>query len=147
MPFPPKGDAIATQFAGVVAGVEVDVPLVPPEVVKAVRDQLALPGAGEVVVQHFHRHLGMGVALPGEVADQLLFLGVDADHRVAHRQIPGLEPGDVAELGVAVGMGSQRFLLARLALAKAVPPHQLADCVPTRRASHLRQAAADFPPR
>jgi hypothetical protein len=86
----------------------------------------------------------MDLSLPGKVADQLLLLGVDADHRIARRQVRGFESGDVLELRVPVRMRSQGFFLAHFALSQAVPPHQLANRVATRRRSHLRQTTADL---
>ena len=85
MLLPPQGDAVAAEFAGVVGGVEVDGRLLAGHVVDAVRDQLALPGAGEVVVERLHRLLGVGLAAAVEVPQQFLLLRVDADHRVARR--------------------------------------------------------------
>jgi hypothetical protein len=63
------------------------------------------------MIQHVYRHLGVGVAFPSEVADQLLLLGVDTDDRVARRQIIGLDLGDVLKLRVPIGMGTQGVLL------------------------------------
>ena len=48
------------------------------QVVQPVRDQLALSCAGEIMIKRLHLRLRVGLALPGEVADQLFFLRVDA---------------------------------------------------------------------
>lgn len=76
MPLPPSGDAVATEFAGVVAGVEVEVACVTRQVINAMRNQLALAGTGNIMVQHVYSRLSMGVAFPSEVADQFVNAGV-----------------------------------------------------------------------
>ena len=98
------GDAVATKFAGVVAGVEVDMAFVVRQVINTVRNQLAFARAGEVMVQHVHGFLSVGMAFTGEIADQFLLLGVDADHRVARSQVLGLEFGNVLKLRISVWM-------------------------------------------
>jgi hypothetical protein len=92
---PPLRDGVAAQLARLRARVQVQVPLVARQIVQTVRDQLAQPCAGEIMIKRLHLRLRVGLALTGEVADQLLFLRVDADHRLASGQIPSLELGDV----------------------------------------------------
>ena len=83
-----------------------------------------------------------------EVADQLLLLRVDADDRQAGRQVLPLEPGDVLELGVAVGMARpHRPLLQRLPPAIAVLAEQLRDDVAADRGAQLGDPRGDLPPR
>ena len=105
---PPVRNGIAAELARLCARVQMHVPLVARQVIQPVRNQLALACAGKVIIKRLHLRLRlrlrMGLALAGEVADQLLFLRVDAQHRLAPGQIPSLEPGDVFELSVSVGM-------------------------------------------
>ena len=144
---PPVCNGVAAELTRVCAGVQVHVALVARQIVQAVRDQFALPCAGEIMVERLHLCLRVGVAFTGKVADQLLFLGVDADHGLAPGQIPGFESAYVFELCVAIGMRAHRLFLARFALAQAVLFEQLAHHVAARRRTHGGQAPTDLPPR
>ena len=53
MLFPPQREAVAAEFACVVTGVQVDVGVLGRQVVDAVRNQFALSGTGEIVVECF----------------------------------------------------------------------------------------------
>jgi hypothetical protein len=87
-----------------VGGADEDVAVVGGEVVDAVGQGDARRIGGEVVVVDEGGLLAPGGALVLEVADQLSFLGVDADDGSA-RSGEGVALGsDVAELGVAVGV-------------------------------------------
>src|SRR5256886_15957974 len=50
---PPQDHAIATQFAGVVAGIEVNVRLLMHEMINPVRNQLALAPRAKVIIESF----------------------------------------------------------------------------------------------
>lgn len=63
MPFPPRRDAVTGQFAGVVAGVQVEKALVPPHVVHPVRDHYARARAAEIVVVDRDRPLRLDPTL------------------------------------------------------------------------------------
>src|SRR4051794_6881917 len=92
---PPRRQAVAGQLAGVVAGVQVDEAPVEPHVVDPVGDHRARTHAAEVVVVDLDGALRLDHPPAVEVADQLLLLGVDADHRQSGRQVLALEPRDV----------------------------------------------------
>ena len=96
-------------------------------VVQPVRDDHALGEAGEVVVEDLDDPLRQEVPGPVEVADQLFLLGVHAHDRVARPEIVPLEPGDVLELPVAIGVPAHRLGFLRLAGDVAVLLEQLLD--------------------
>jgi hypothetical protein len=101
---PPLGHVVDGKGRGVVGGADEDVAVVGGEVVDAVGQGDARRIGGEVVVVDEGGLLAPGGALVLEVADQLSFLGVDADDGSA-RSGEGVALGsDVAELGVAVGV-------------------------------------------
>ena len=56
------------------------------------------------MIERVHWSLRVDVPCSGEVADQLFFLGVDADHRLCIGQILCFEFGDFFKLGVSIGM-------------------------------------------
>jgi hypothetical protein len=78
---PPVRNAVAAELAGVAAGVEVHVAFIARQVIESMWNQLAITRAGEVMIERLHWSLRMDVSCSGEVADQLLLLGVDADPR------------------------------------------------------------------
>jgi hypothetical protein len=84
------------------------------------RDDLAVTVAGKVVIQHCDGVAGIELAISIEIAQQFLFLGVDADDRPPRRQVLLLEFGNPLELRMAVGMPLERCLLLRLATHEAV---------------------------
>jgi hypothetical protein len=81
--FPPLFEAVAAEFAGVVAGVQVEMGVFAGQVVDAVRNPFALSCAAEVLVERFDRLLGLGLAGTVKVPQQFLLFRVDADHRIA----------------------------------------------------------------
>src|SRR5512142_1022854 len=113
---PPPLYAVAGERAGVVAGAQVHVTVVPLHVVKPVRDDHARGDAGEVVIERLDRLRSVEAALSVAVSHQLLLLRIDAQERVVRLQILLLEPGDVLELPVAVGRLPHRPGLAGLPL-------------------------------
>jgi hypothetical protein len=81
-----------------------DQPAVRADVIYPVRDGLAQLLVDEV--EHIHP-LGLTLRPPGAApvrvgADQLLLLGVHADHRLACSQVRGDLPADVTELAILV---------------------------------------------
>src|SRR5206468_11048304 len=80
---PPQSDAVTAQFAGVVGGVEMDGGMLARQVVDAVRDQLALTGAAEIVAEGFDGLLGVGWAGAMKIPQQFLLFRIDADHGIA----------------------------------------------------------------
>ena len=79
-------------------------------------NQFALTRAGKIMVEDLDGRLGVGMTVSRKIADQFLFLGVDADHRMARCLILGLEASDVLKLRIPIRMGAQRFFLADLTL-------------------------------
>ena len=144
MLLPPPLDAVAGELAGVVAGPQVHVAVVLLHVVQPVRDDHARGEAGEVVVERLDDPLRQEVPGPVEVADQLLLLGVHAHDRVVRRQVLPLEPGDVLELLVAVGMAAHRLGLLGLAGDVAVLLEQLLDHRHADRRARLGQVLGDL---
>lgn len=66
---PPQSEAVAAEFAGVVAGVQVDVGVLTRQIVAAVRNQFAVSRAGEIVVECFDGLAG-AVKVPQHVGPQ-----------------------------------------------------------------------------
>ena len=125
--------------AGVVGGVQVDRGVLASQVVDAVRDQLAVARAAEVVVEGLDGLLGIGLAGAVEIPQQFLLFRVDADHGVARGLVLLPQPRDVLELGVAVGMVSHRFLLARRATPQLELPQQPSNRPPAGGRAQRRQ--------
>src|SRR5262249_10283489 len=84
---PPQGHAIATQFAGVVAGIEVNVRVLVHEVINPVRNQLALARRAKVVIEGFDGFGCEGCASPMKIAQQFRLLSRD---RQSSEQFAGL---------------------------------------------------------
>ena len=59
---PPQSEAVAAEFARVVAGVQIEVGVLARQIVDAVRNQFAVSRAGEIVVECFDGLLGVGLA-------------------------------------------------------------------------------------
>ena len=103
---PPAADAFDGEGGGVVIDADADPALVGGDVVDAVGNGPAVGRDHEVVHAHF-LGLALGAQLPAgvpEIANQLLFLGVDRDRRLAGPPEAADAGVDVLELGVAVGM-------------------------------------------
>lgn len=64
LPLPPQGDAIATQFAGIVAGIEVNRAFIPSHVINTMRNELTLASTWKIMIQRFDRGLCMGMPIP-----------------------------------------------------------------------------------
>src|SRR5215472_17088994 len=109
---PPAADRGHREGRRLVRDADHHVPRVPADVVYPVRDAAAQRPAGEVVVEDLPAAAPPAAAGVLEWADQLLLLGIHADHGQAPRQIPAPYPGQVAELPVAVGVARPRQALA-----------------------------------
>jgi hypothetical protein len=140
--FPPQSDAVAAQLGGVVRRVEMDPGPVPRDVIDAVRDQLALACAGEVMVEGLDGLLREGHAGTMEITEQFLLLRVNADHGIARRCVLLPQLRDVFELRIAIGMMAHRLLLA----SRATTDSHLFE-QPPNHPSTGRRAPRDEPPR
>lgn len=103
---PPAADRLHRERGGVVVGADVDPAGVGRQIVDAVRDGLAQLRICEVMHAHRHRitRRPPGTARIVEVADQLLLLGVHADHRLAGVPVIACLLVEIPELGIPVGM-------------------------------------------
>ena len=148
MPLPPRLETVTGQFAGIVAGIQVNEALVLPHIIEAAWDHHACSSAAEIVIVGLDGFLRVDRAITVEIAQQFLLLGVHADDRQAIVQIIVLQAGDVLELGVAVWIaGTHRLLLQRLSPAVSVLAEQLGHHVSTGRSSQLSNPERDLPPR
>jgi hypothetical protein len=126
---PPTPQRLDRERRGVVVGPDTDPAAVGATIVDPVRDRLAKGGVGEVMeVDLFGLAGGLPLAATvGEAADQLLLLGVHADHRLPGGQLRPSLLVEVAELGVTVGMLAALQGLGRalqpVALLLEQPPH------------------------
>src|SRR5690606_10792162 len=101
---PPAANRLNRELGRVAIDAHVDPPFVAHDVVDAVRDRFAKISIDEVVGAYGLR-VALRLPLPSvvvEVADQLLFLGVDRDHRLTLGvKLTGLAV-DVPKLSVTV---------------------------------------------
>ena len=103
---PPAADAFDGEGGGVVIEADADPSLIGGDIVNPVRNRLAVGCDPEVVHAHFFG-LALGSQLPAgvpEVANQLLFLGIDRDRRLAGPSEAADTCIDMLELGIAIGM-------------------------------------------
>ena len=126
------------------AGVEIDVGVPAHKVVDAVRNQLALSRAGEVVVECFDGLRGEGLAGAVKVPQQFLLLRVDVEDRLVCVLELAPQPGNVLELSVAIRMVSHRFLLPCRAASDLELSQQTTNHAPTGRSSQVDQPALQF---
>jgi hypothetical protein len=123
---PPDRDAVTGEFAGVVAGLQVDKALVPAHVVETVRDHHARSRTSKIVIVCLDGFLRVDLAVMVEIAQQFLLLRVHTNDWQAGPQILVLETGDVLELGVAIRIaGTHRLLFQCLSPAVPVFAEQL----------------------
>ena len=102
--FPPARHTVTGKLGGITTGAQIYVPLVFGNVVHAVRDDFSVTVAGEIVIEHFDGLACVKLAIPVEVAQQLLFLRVDADDRRASGQVLLLEFSNPLELRIPMGV-------------------------------------------
>jgi hypothetical protein len=88
--FSPMSDTVAAKFAGIMAGIEVDITFVSRQIIDAVWNQFAFAHAGKVMIQGFHRSLREGQTFTRKIPDEFFFLAVNTDHRPAFSEIDGL---------------------------------------------------------
>lgn len=124
---PGEGHAITSEFAGIVADAEVDVPVIALDIVDAMRVDDARGIAGEIVVQGFNGFLRVGAALAKKIADEFFLLGVDAENGIARLFIKGSQTCNVLELAVAERMVFEGAFLQGFASAQAMLVEQLDD--------------------
>ena len=86
------------------AGAEIDVPVIAPEIVETMWIHNTAGQRRKIVIEGFDGFLGVGVSCAEQIADQFLFLGVHAEGGVASFFVFGSEPGDVLELAIAIRM-------------------------------------------
>src|ERR1035441_6720307 len=122
---------------------DADESLVFPQVIDAVGDGLPLGPAREVVVQDLRRLPSAGPfpAAAGEVPDELLLLGVHADHGLPGGGEPGGALADVAELRVPVRV---RGALRQGLVVGLQPPSGLVHQPPDHRRRRLAPLIAQF---
>lgn len=103
---PPAADAFDGEGGSVVIEADAGPSFVGGDIVDPVRNRLAVGWDHEVVHAHFIG-LALGSQLTAdvpEVANQLLFLGIDRDRRLAGPSEAGDTCIDMLELGIAIGM-------------------------------------------
>ncbi len=138
---------MTAELGGVVVDPDRHPSLVGSDVVDAVGNGLPELFVFEVVHSH---EFGLALGSPlfagvFEVADELLLLGVDADHRLAAFDRPLGDRVDVAELPVAVGVlvAFPRFDVRLQAVAK--PAQKLRDRREVRLVAQLPQPLGEMP--
>ena len=89
MLLPPVSDAITREATGIMARPQVDVPDVSFRVVDAVGVGNPFCQSWKVVVQSVNRLVRVQTPLAVQIADELLFLGIDTDDRVGRVLILG----------------------------------------------------------
>lgn len=129
----PSGRWQTGERGGVRVGADIDPAGVGRQVVDSIRDGLAQLRVGEVMDTHRHRipRRPPGTGRVAEVADQLLLLGVHADHRLAGVSVAASLLVEIPELGVPVGMLAALERLGIGLQAKALLPQQAGDGVRT----------------
>src|SRR6266545_369121 len=141
---PPALDAVTGELAGVVTDAQVHVPIIALHIVQPVRDHHTRGGAGEVMIEGREDLLRVEMAVAVEGAQQLLLLRVDAQDRVVRLQVLLLEPGDVLELLVAVGMLAHGLGFLSLALDITILAEQLLDHGHADRCAGFFQPLSDL---
>jgi hypothetical protein len=148
MLLPPRRYAVAGQFAGVVAGIQVDKALVLSHIVETVGDYHTSSRAAKVVVVGLNGLLSVNLAVSVEIAQQFPLLRVHADDRQAGAEILLLEMSNVLELGVAMGMvRTHCLLLQRLSPPVSVFAEQLGSKMSSDRSFQPSDPACYLPSR
>src|SRR5712691_672122 len=88
------------------------------EIVDTMWNDHATGQAGEIMIKHFERLLAVYFAIAVERSQAFLFLGVDAQHRVASLEKLLDEMGEMAELGIAMRRVTAGQYLGHLAPGK-----------------------------
>lgn len=128
--FSPAGfDVVTDKLGGVVAGADGEVSGVVGDVVDSVWDDDSVGKSGEVVVEGLRSCGAEHGAMPLEVADKLLLLGVDADNRNAGFDTHPLDHPDFLELLVPSLDFAHRDVLAERPRLESALPDESADVV------------------
>src|SRR5207247_1034589 len=96
--FPKPAEAVAGEFAGLVAEADVDVPQVASHVVNAMRDHHTGGPTGKVMIERLKSSLGPHAARAKELSQMLFGLGIDGKHGFARFQRLRLPIGDATKL-------------------------------------------------
>lgn len=124
---PGMSDAVAGEFAGVVADAQVDVPVVAAHVVQSVRMDDSLGVGREVVIECMDDFLGVGVPFAEKVAEVFLLFGVDAEDGIAGSLVFGTKTSNFQKLTIAVGMLFEGAFFEGFASSHPVFNQQLDD--------------------
>lgn len=110
----PLGNGTGGKLRCIIGIANVDIALVMGQVINAIRHSPTQRILTKVMDMDLFRLLGPLATLIAKVADELLLLGIDTDNRIAIGEKQLLDPPDVAELFVPVGMiwASQTFAIA-----------------------------------
>ena len=138
---PPQRQAVTTQFAGVVARVEVDVGVIVHHVIDPVRDQLPLARRAKIVVEGFHGLGGKGRPGPVKIPQEFLLFRVDGNHRIASRLILAPQACNVFELRIAVGVVAHCLFLPRRSAAHLEFSQQPSDGATTGGRAQRQEAS------
>lgn len=125
--FPPIGDAVASESAGVVAQTQIQVPEVSLEVVESVRKDHPERGTGKIVVERFLGLSSIQAADAKQKAKEFLVFGVYADDGIRRIHELGSVVRDDLELPIAESILSQRQDFASFATAQTVSLQKLRD--------------------
>ena len=142
--FPPSGDGMTGEGGRIVRDADADGAAVVCRVVNAVGDADTTGIGGEVVIVHQNRRaipFGSGVV---EIADQLAFLGVDADEGKTVSLEASPQRADMLELLVAVGGRIGGDLLAVDAQREIHLVQKTGDCVGRDRNVDLLKNLGDL---
>lgn len=127
MRFPPIGDAVASESAGIVAQTQIQVPKVSLEVVKSVRKDHPECGTGKIVVECLLGLLGVQATDTKQKAKEFLVFGVYADDGIWRFHELRAVIRDDLELAIARSILSQGQCFASFAPAQTMPLQKLRD--------------------
>src|SRR3990172_10314772 len=115
MVIPPGADTITSEFAGVLAGAEMEITEVALQIINPMRNNDPVRLTVEIVVIDMEFFQGIQMTVAVEVADILFLLGVKANNRVASGLKFGFQLSNLGELLIPVRHRFQRLFLLRLA--------------------------------
>ena len=125
--FAPIGNAVTSEWTGVMAGTHIEMTVVATDIVEAVGVNDAARERGKVVVKGFNDLLSVRVSRSEEIADQFLFLGVDAENGIARIFVKTSVMGDDFELAILLRMVFERAFFQSFASSEMVLVQQLGD--------------------
>jgi hypothetical protein len=143
--FPPIGDAVTGELAGVVTRRNIEMAVVAMQIVEAVWMNDPFRQRGKIVVEGLDDLLRVSMARSKEVANQFLFLGVNAENGIRRLFIKAAVMGDDFELAIPLRMAFERaffqgFASPETVLMKQLDHHLDTDAEATR-GQFLREAA------